>query len=120
MQIGPEPHSIKFEKASFKVVADYFTKNDQISFDMKMVPKNIPDNIVEQMKEIGFLEFRNLGEYKVFFCGYGAVGKGWGFILGNFTEKQLEQPPFIENKDEKLYLSFLESLDDNWYRFAAS
>ncbi len=120
MQTGPDPHSIKFDKASFELVTDYFVKTDQISFVMKKVPKNIPDNIVERMKEIGFLEFRNLGDYKVFFCGYGVVGKGWGFIMGNFTDKQIEQPPFIENKGEKLYLSFLERLESNWYRFATS
>lgn len=120
MQTGPDPHSIKFDKATFNAIAAYFTiKKDQANFDMKKIPSGIPKNIVELMKDIGFLEFRNLGDHKVFFCGYGVVGKGWGFIAGDPAD-QIKNPSLVEGNDQKLYLTYIEYLGDGWYRFAAN
>ncbi len=74
---------------------------------------------MDKMEEIGFLEFRNLKDHKVFFCGYGVVGKGWGFIYGHFERGEIEKPRTIKGNGNQLNLTYLEHLKGKWYRFGA-
>lgn len=120
MQTGPDPHSIKFAKADFDEVINYFlTKPDTKEFDNQAAPNDIPKSVIKKMKKIGFLEYRNLGLYQVFFCGYGVVGKGWGFINGRFSQDQIDNPEIINDNNNTLYLSYLGHLEGDWFRFGA-
>lgn len=119
MQIGPKPHSIEFDLDQFELIANYFIVHESIdNFTLKSPLPETPIDIVIAMKEIGILEFRNFGDHKVFFCGYGVVGKGWGFIYGNFSQAQIEELGWIKNKEEQLLLTYLAPLPSKWYRFA--
>jgi len=120
MQTGPDPHSIEFEESKFERIISHFESKPEIKgFNIENAPKEIPVNVVDDMEEIGFLEFRNLGDYKVFFCGYGVVGKGWGFIHGKFLEEEIDGPILIKGNNKQLNLTFLEHLKGNWFRFGA-
>lgn len=120
MQIGPDPHSIEFEETKFQAVVSYFESNPEIrGFEIDRAPNKIPAPILDEMENIGFLEFRNLGNFKVFFCGYGVVGKGWGFIHGDFKEEKINRPSLIKGNNNQLNLTYLEHLKGNWFRFGA-
>ena len=120
MQTGPDPHSIKFDEIKFRTVISYFESNTEVKgFDVENAPKEIPESILEEMKDIGFLEFRNIGDFKVFFCGYGVVGKGWGFIHGEFPQEEIAQPELIKGNNNQLNLTYLEHLEGKWFKFGA-
>ena len=118
MQTGPNPHSIEFEAEKFEKIIAYFEANPATKdFKIENVSTEILDSLKEQMEEIGFLEFRNFGTYKVFFCGYGVVGKGWGFIYGDFIVDEIKSDTTIRYNDKELLLTYLEFLKGKWYRF---
>lgn len=120
MQTGPDPHSIEFEKNKFDSFIAYFNENPSTEgFDIKNAPKDIPNATIVQLEEIGVIEYRNLGDYKVFFCGYGVVGKGWGFIYGDFSDEEVQKHQSIKGNNQSLMLTYLEHLEGRWYRFAA-
>ena len=119
MQNGPDPHSIKFEEVKFNQIIIYFTQNNSVkNFSIDDPPSDFPEDILDEMKKIGFDTYRNIGQNKVFTCGSGVVGKCWGFIYGDFSSEDVQHPPVIGNED-KLYLTYLEKLKGNWYRFGA-
>ena len=120
MQEGPVPHSIEFEEDKFNEVVAYLNNKPDIEgFEVINPPSIIPDSIIEKMKDLGFLEYRNLGEYKVLFCGYSVVGKGWGFIYGEFAQSEIEQPQLIRGRSKTIDLTYLEHLKGKWCRFGA-
>lgn len=115
-----EPHSIEFNEIKFDEVISYFEANPKINeFDLENVPNELPKTLITKMNDIGFLEYRNLGEYKIFFCGYGVVGKGWGFIYGEFDVDKIDSPLTIIGNDSQLRLTYLEHLKGKWFRFGA-
>jgi hypothetical protein len=120
METGPNPHSIEFEAEKFEQIISFFEENPTTkNFKVENVSTEIPEDLKTKMEKIGFLEFRNFENYKVFFCGYGAVGKGWGFIYGNFTTEEVKSDITIKYNDEELRLTYLELLKGKWHRFAA-
>ena len=120
MQNGPNPHSLEFKKNKFNKIINYFVQNEPLkSFTIDNPPSAFPDDILKEMKDIGFETFRKIGGYKVFSCGSGVVGKVWGFVYGDFTNDQVQQPSLIEGNGDKLYLSYLKKLGGKWYRFSA-
>ncbi|NOQ74100.1 MAG: hypothetical protein GQ574_18985 [Crocinitomix sp.] len=119
MQTGPDPHSIEFDEAKFQSIVSYFLANPEaIGFDTEDAPDTVPVSIIEEMEVVGFLEFRNLHQHKVFFCGYGVVGKGWGFIYGEFSKEEIKKPSLIQGNGNRLHLTYLEHLEGGWFRFA--
>ena len=122
MQTEPEPHSIEFSQEKFDSIASFFVANPELNnFDLEQSPKEIPEDIRIKMKEIGLLEFRNVEGFLVFFCGYGVVGKGWGFIHGEFNEQQLEGADMLGSPDiGRIDITYLEHLEGKWHRFACS
>lgn len=120
MQTGSNPHSIEFDEAKFQKISSFFEFNSEIKgFKIKNAPSKIPKSLLIMMENLGFLEYRNLGDFKVFFCGYGVVGKGWGFILGKFTQEEINKPDLIEGNNNQLNLTYLKHIKGNWFRFGA-
>lgn len=98
----------------------YFESNPETKgFKIEDAPKEIPASVLDEMEDIGFLAFSNLGDHKVFFCGYGVVGKGWGFIHGEFSQEEVNQPGLINGNNNQLDLTYLEHLEGKWFRFGA-
>lgn len=112
MSTGPEPHSIPYDAALFHQLADEIVQLDidsrSPSYKMSLL-----------MQEMGMMSYRDHGEVKLFFCGYGVVGKGWGFAYGSFSDAEIEYPGSVQRNGEYLGLAYLEKLDNNWYRFGA-
>lgn len=120
MQTGPNPHSIEFEESKFQSIISYFESNSETKgFEIENAPDEIPESVLDNMKDIGILEYRNLGDFKVFFCGYGVVGKGWGFVHGEFSQEEVNQPTLINGNNNQLDLTYLEHLEGKWFRFGA-
>ena len=117
MRTGQDP-PIEFEKVKFEEINSYLSSDSELEgFDIDNAPPEIPKSVIEEMEEIGFLEFRNLGDFKVYFCGYGVVGKGWGFINGEFTQEEIDHPGLIKGSSNQLNLTFLEHVEGRWFRF---
>lgn len=120
MQTGPEPHSIDFEKNKFNLVINYFNSHAEINqWKIEKAQNDIPDSVLNEMIELGFLEYRNYGNYKVFFCGFGVVGKGWGFLYSNVPKEEIENSPNVNGERREFLITYLENIEGNWFRFAA-
>lgn len=120
MKTDPAPHSVRFEEDEFNEVISYLHSKPEIEgFRIDHPPSEIPEATIEKMEQIGFLEYRNLGQFKVFFCGYGEVGKGWGFVYGEFSQNEIEHPQQIRTYNHKIEITYLEHIKGKWFRFGA-
>jgi hypothetical protein len=109
MSTGPEPHSIPYDAELFRELAMAIEDNNEV---LSLKPTVL-------MNKIGMMDLREHGEIKLFFCGYGVVGKGWGFAYGDLTETEIEDPSLVERNGVNLGLTYLKKIDHMWYRFAA-
>ncbi len=110
MSTAPDPHSIEYDKEVF----------DQLADEIETLDGKTPAFRMSQlMRDLSMMDMRNHGEVKLFFCGYGVVGKGWGFAYGDFTDEEIANPGAVERDGELLGLTYLKKLDNKWYRFGA-
>ena len=121
MQEGPNPHTIEFQREGFNEILQYFQENPAITnFNVSASPNEVSEEILKKMRKIGFLHYKNWGNYQTFTCGYGVLGLSWGFIYGKFTDKEIEDPKFnIESELKEFTITYLKNLEGDWYRFGA-
>jgi len=114
MSTGPEPHSIPYEASTFNKVSDYLAQHpDYMGFVLETAPA-FPSNVRDAMDEIGFEYYQRKGDYQMYYCGSGVVGKAWGFVHGHFTPEEVNDPSLVPFES----FSYIAQLDSNWYRFA--
>lgn len=119
MHTGPEPHSISFEKEKFTLIQSYFSKHPEIISYSVQNPKNqIPESIHKNLQTLKFSDYKQIGDYQLFICGNGVVGKAWGFIHGPFTSKQQEPPSYCSACILPYHITYLKHLEGSWYRIA--
>ena len=115
MNTGPEPHSIPYVASTFNKASDYLTQHPEINgFALDNASTSIPSDVRDAMEDIGFERYQRKGDYQMYFCGSGAVGNGWGFVHGHFTQEEVNDPGLIPFES----FGYIAQLDSNWYRFA--
>lgn len=114
MSTGPEPHSIPYEASTFNKVSNYLAQHpDYMGFVLESAPA-FPSDVRDAMDDMGFESYQRKGDYQMYFCGSGVVGKGWGFVHGPFSQEEVNDPALIPFES----FSYIAQLDSNWYRFA--